>query len=45
MKKKVLSQINAIAQSIVNSENEIDITKLKNSLIQLYEKLTILEFL
>ena len=45
MKKKVLSQINAIAQGIVNSENEIDITKLKNSLIQLYEKLTILEFL
>jgi len=45
MKKKVLSQINAIAQGIVNSENEIDITKLKNSLMQLYEKLTILEFL
>ena len=45
MKKKVISQINAIAQGIVNSENEIDITKLKNSLMQLYEKLTILEFL
>ena len=45
MKKKVLSQINAIAQGIVNSENEIDITKLKNSLMQLYEKLTILEFI
>ena len=45
MKKKVLSQINAIAQGIVNSESEIDITKLKNSLMQLYEKLTILEFL
>lgn len=45
MKKKVLTQINAIAQGIVNSENEIDITKLKNSLMQLYEKLTILEFL
>jgi hypothetical protein len=45
MKKKVLTQINAMAQGIVNSENEIDITKLKNSLMQLYEKLTILEFL
>jgi hypothetical protein len=45
MKKKVLSQIKAIAQRIVSSENEIDITKLKNSLMQLHEKLTILEFL
>ena len=45
MKKKVLSQINAIAQVIVSSENEIDISKLKNELLQLYEKLTILEFL
>ena len=45
MKKKVLSQINAIAQGIVSSENEIDISKLKNALLQLYEKLTILEFL
>ena len=45
MKKKVISQINAIAQGIVSSENEIDISKLKNELLQLYEKLTILEFL
>ena len=45
MKKKVLSQINEIAQGIVSSENEIDISKLKNELLQLYEKLTILEFL
>ena len=45
MKKKVLSQINAIAQGIVSSENEIDISKLKNALLQLYEKLTVLEFL
>ena len=45
MKKKVLSQIKAIAQRIVSSENEIDITKLKNSLMQLHEKLTILEFI
>jgi hypothetical protein len=45
MKKKVLSQINAIAQGIVSTENEIDISKLKNELLQLYEKLTILEFL
>ena len=45
MKKKVLSQIKAIAQGIVSSENEIDITKLKNSLMQLHEKLTILEFI
>ena len=45
MKKKVLSQIKAIAQGIISSENEIDITKLKNSLMQLHEKLTILEFL
>ena len=45
MKKKVLSQINALAQSIIASENEIDIAKTKNSLIQLYEKLTVLEFL
>ena len=45
MKKKVLSQIKAIAQGIISSENEIDITKLKNSLMQFHEKLTILEFL
>jgi len=45
MKKKVLSQIKAIAQGIISSENEIDITKLKNSLMQLHEKLTILEFI
>ena len=45
MKKKVLSQIKAIAQRIVSSENETDTTKLKNSLMQLHEKLTILEFL
>ena len=45
MKKKVLSQINTLAKSIIASENEIDITKTKNSLIQLYEKLTVLEFL
>ena len=45
MKKKVLSQINALAKSIIVSENEIDISKLKNALLQLYEKLTILEFL
>ena len=45
MKKKVLTQINAIAQEIVSSEKEIDIPKLKNALLQLYEKLTILEFL
>lgn len=45
MKKKVLSQINTLAKSIIASENEIDIVKTKNSLIQLYEKLTVLEFL
>ena len=45
MKKKVLSQIKAIAQGIISSENEIDIAKLKNSLMQLHEKLTILEFI
>ena len=45
MKKKVLSQINALAQSIIASENDIDIVKTKNTLIQLYEKLTVLEFL
>ena len=45
MKKKVLFQINALAESIIASENDIDIIKTKNSLIQLYEKLTVLEFL
>jgi hypothetical protein len=45
MKKKVLSQINALAKSIIASENDIDIIKTKNTLIQLYEKLTVLEFL
>lgn len=45
MKKKVLSQINTLAKSIIDSENEMDIAKTKNTLIQLYEKLTVLEFL
>ena len=45
MKKKVLSQINALAKSIIASENDIDIIKTKHTLIQLYEKLTVLEFL
>lgn len=45
MKKKILTQINTLAQRIIASENEIDIPKVKNSLIQLYEKLTILEFM
>jgi len=45
MKKKVLSQINTLAQRIVDSENNIDIAKTKNTLIQLYEKLSVLEFL
>ena len=44
MKKKVLSQINALAKSIIASENDIDIIKTKHTLIQLYEKLTVLEF-
>ncbi len=44
MKKKVLAQINALAQRIIVSEN-IDIAKTKNTLIQLYEKLSVLEFL
>tara|TARA_R110000787_G_scaffold28923_4_gene78736 strand:+ start:15650 stop:16447 length:798 start_codon:yes stop_codon:yes gene_type:complete len=45
MKKKVLFQINTLAKSIIASENDIDIIKTKNTLIQLYEKLTVLEFL
>ena len=45
MKKKVLAQINTLAKRIITSENDIDIAKIKNSLIQLYEKLTVLEFL
>ena len=45
MKKKVLSQINALAKSIIALENDIDIIKTKHKLIQLYEKLTVLEFL
>jgi len=44
MKKKVLSQINTLAKSIIASEN-IDIVKTKNTLIRLYEKLSVLEFL
>lgn len=44
MKKKVQSQINALAKSIIASEN-IDIVKTKNTLIRLYEKLSVLEFL
>jgi len=45
MKKKVLSQINTLAQRIITSENELEIVQIKNTLIQLYEKLTVLEFL
>lgn len=45
MKKKVIDQINTLAKRILESENEIDIPELKNSLIQLYEKLSVLEFL
>ncbi len=45
MKKKLLSQINTLAKSILVSENELDIFKTKNTLIQLYEKLSVLEFL
>lgn len=45
MKKKVLSQINMLAKSIIDSENDLDISKTKNTLIQLYEKLSVLEFL
>jgi len=45
MKKKVLSQINMLAQRIITSENDLDISQTKNTLIQLYEKLSVLEFL
>jgi len=45
MKKKVLTQINTLAKRIITSENDIDIAEIKNSLIQLYEKLSVLEFL
>ena len=45
MKKKVLTQINTLAKRIITSENDIDVSEIKNSLIQLYEKLTVLEFL
>jgi len=45
MKKKVLSQINTLAKHIIASENDIDIAKTKITLIQLYEKLSVLEFL
>jgi len=45
MKKKVLSQINALAKDIILAENDIDIIKTKNTLMHLYEKLTVLEFL
>ena len=45
MKKKVLTQIDTLAKRIITSENDIDIAKTKNSLIQLYEKLSVLEFL
>lgn len=44
MKKKVQSQINTLAKSIIASEN-LDIVKTKNTLIRLYEKLSVLEFL
>ena len=45
MKKKVITQINTLAKRIITSENDIDIAEIKNSLIQLYEKLSVLEFL
>jgi len=45
MKKKVLSQINTLAKRIITSENEMNIVQIKNTLIQLYEKLSVLEFL
>jgi len=44
MKKKVLSQINALAKSIIASEN-LDIAQTKQTLIYLYEKLSVIEFL
>jgi hypothetical protein len=44
MKKKVLTQINTLAKSIIASEN-IDIAMAKNTIIRLYEKLSVLEFL
>jgi len=44
MKKKVLSQINALAKSIIASEN-LDIAQTKHTLIHLYEKLSVIEFL
>lgn len=45
MKKKVLSKINSLAKDIILAENDIDIVKTKNTLMHLYEKLTVLEFL
>ncbi len=44
MKKKVLSQINALAKSIIASEN-LDVAQTKHALIHLYEKLSVIEFL
>ncbi len=44
MKKKVLSQINTLAKSIIASEN-LDIAQTKHALIHLYEKLSVIEFL
>ncbi len=44
MKKKVLSQINALAKSIIASEN-LDVAQTKKTLIHLYEKLSVIEFL
>jgi len=45
MKKKVLAQINTLAQRIITSGNDLDISQTKNTLIHLYEKLSVLEFL
>jgi len=44
MKKKVLSQINTLAKSIIATEN-LDIVQAKQTLIHLYEKLSVIEFL
>ena len=45
MKKKVQLQINALANKIIVEGNEMDTSSIRGLVLQLYEKLTILEFL
>ncbi|RMA66068.1 hypothetical protein [Ulvibacter antarcticus] len=45
MKKKIKSQIIALANELINKENSLDVVDMKQRVGKLYEKLSILEYL